>query len=81
MSENIIPFEIAVKICDEVRENNKKKLLSVGKGMCWGCIKFSKDDVKKRCFFNSEKNDNRGCFQINNLFDSGNYHIPKDSDQ
>jgi len=65
-----IPEEIALQICDEVREHNKKKKLSFAKVQCWGCMKYSnkKGDNKHRCIFSKE--DNRGCQLVNKIFDA-----------
>jgi hypothetical protein len=65
-----IPEEIAFQICEEVRENNKKKKLSFTKVQCWGCMKYSnkKNDIKHRCIFSKE--DNRGCQLVNSIFDA-----------
>jgi len=65
-----IPEEVALQICEEVRERNKKKKLSLAKGQCWGCMKYSqkKNDIRHRCIFGEENN--RGCHLVNKIFDS-----------
>ena len=65
----LIPEEIALKLCEEVRESNSKKKISFGKGQCWGCMKFSnkKGDIKYRCIYSKENN--RGYQMVNNRFD------------
>lgn len=67
---NRIPVNIALEICELVRERNKNKKFSFAKGQCWGCMKFSlkKDDIKARCIFSSE--DNRGCQLVNRIYDN-----------
>ncbi|MHA2180208.1 MAG: hypothetical protein ACXAAH_02160 [Promethearchaeota archaeon] len=71
MKEKIIPIpeDIAFQICEEVRENNLKKKLSLAKGQCWGCMKYSnkKGDTKKRCIFSDDYN--RGCQLVNKIYD------------
>lgn len=65
-----IPEELAFQLCEEVREQNKKKKISFAKGQCWGCMKYSqkKDDIRHRCIFGEENN--RGCYLINKIFDA-----------
>lgn len=65
-----IPEDIALQICEEIREKNKKKKFSLAKGQCWGCMKYSnkKGDIKHRCIFGKE--DNRGCHLVNKIFDT-----------
>ncbi len=64
-----IPEQIALEICEEVREQNKKKKFSFTKGQCWGCMKYSlkKNDIKYRCIFGDENN--RGCQLVNKIYD------------
>ena len=69
-----IPQEIAMTICDEIREKNNQKnfILSIGKMQCHFCWYFGKKDYKagnpeKMCAFGSD--DNRGCWQINRIYD------------
>jgi hypothetical protein len=70
-----IPDNVAVEICELIRERNKRKTLSFAKGQCWGCMKYSikKGDVKARCIFSSP--DNRGCQLVNKVFDNKNYNL------
>ncbi len=72
MSKLYIPIQedIALQICEEIREKNKKKKFSFAKGQCWGCMKYSnkKGDIKHRCIF--VKEDNRGCHLVNKVFDT-----------
>jgi hypothetical protein len=67
-----IPEDIALQICEEIRENNRKKILSLAKGQCWGCVKYSnkKGDIKKRCIFSDDYN--RGCQLVNKIYDKKN---------
>ena len=54
--KEIIPEDIALQICELIRERNRKKKFSLAKGQCWGCMKYSnkKGDIKTRCLFSSE---------------------------
>jgi hypothetical protein len=65
--EKAIPKDTALKLCEEIREENNRKKFGSGKMMCWGCIKATKDDVKGRCVFANELN--RGCYQVNARYD------------
>lgn len=65
--EKKIEREVAIKLCDEIRNKNREKFFSFGKLMCWGCRKYAKGDYNKMCVFNHELN--RGCFQVNKEFD------------
>ncbi|MHA2007683.1 MAG: hypothetical protein ACXABO_10505 [Promethearchaeota archaeon] len=72
MKENRCPLpeDIALEICEEIREQNRKKRFSLAKTQCWGCMKYSnrKGDFKYRCIFSDENN--RGCQLVNKIFDT-----------
>ena len=70
--KEIVPEDIALENCELIRERNRKKKFSLAKGQCWGCIKYSnkKGNIKTRCLFSSENNDNRGCQLVNKVFDN-----------
>jgi hypothetical protein len=55
MSEITIPFEKAVELCNTYRDKHKVRMFS----QCWGCIRFSKGNPEKMCFFKPPNND--GC--------------------
>jgi hypothetical protein len=57
----------ALELCEQLRTDNKKKLLSYNKLWCWGCAKFAKSP-ENRCFSNSEEGTNTGCSQVNKLY-------------
>jgi len=63
-----IPKEIALSICQQVREENRGRWYSFYFWWCWGCNLFSKGDPGKLCF--SSRIDNRGCGQVNKRYDS-----------
>lgn len=49
---SVVPRETALKLCEEIRaENRRKKLrfLSFQALQCWGCETFSKGDPAKMC--------------------------------
>jgi hypothetical protein len=70
-----IPKDEAQRLCDEVYIHNLPKWYSYGHWWCWGCRKFSKSP-DQRCAFNSPEGTNRGCAQINEVFDKQlPYHI------
>lgn len=61
-----IPLEKAVELCREHRNKHKVRLLS----QCWGCLKYSKEEPAKMCFYNEHApSENRGCKFVNKLFD------------
>ena len=62
--------DIALQICEEIREINSKKKLSFAKVQCWGCMKYSnkKGDVKQGCIFSDDYN--RGCQLVNKIYDT-----------
>ena len=62
-SKSIIPEDVALKLCKEILKEKSVKLFS----QCWGCLKFSKKDHTKMCFYDPPKN--RGCNKINKRFD------------
>jgi hypothetical protein len=63
---NSIPLEKAVEFCKEHRSKHKVRWFS----QCWGCLKFSKEEPTKMCFYNENNPaENRGCKFVNKLFD------------
>jgi hypothetical protein len=63
-SGGAIPEDVALKICKKIRQEKPARLFS----QCWGCIKYSKEDAKKMCFYDPPKK--RGCNKINKRFDA-----------
>ncbi len=59
-----IPHEVALKLCDEIRAENKRKWFSIGRLQCWGCYKFTKGDAEKMCL--SSKG---GCSFVNKRYE------------
>jgi hypothetical protein len=62
-SGETIPENVALKICKKIRQEKPVRLFS----QCWGCLKYSKEDTKKMCFYDPPIN--RGCNKINKRFD------------
>ena len=64
-----IPLEKAVELCREYRDKHKVRFFS----QCWGCLKYSKEEPGKMCFYNEDNpTENRGCKFVNKLFDELN---------
>ncbi len=54
-----MPLEVALGLCEEIREETRGKLLSWARLQCWGCMTFSKGEPAKMCLGGSP--DGRGC--------------------
>jgi len=65
--ENKIPRDIALQLCNEIREENARKTFGTGKMQCHFCYKFGKDNPERLCIFANEQN--RGCSQVNKRYD------------
>ncbi|MFX0016001.1 MAG: hypothetical protein ACFFB2_15945 [Promethearchaeota archaeon] len=70
-----IPQKIALELCEEIRLKNQQKrlLFSIGKMQCHFCWHFGKKafiagNPAKLCAFGSDNN--RGCWQVNKLYDN-----------
>ncbi len=59
MSEIAIPLDVAVKCCKQYREEHKVRMFS----QCWGCVRFSKDNPEKMCFYKPPNHN--GCEKVN----------------
>lgn len=57
-----IPLEEAQRICKKIQNEKRVRMFS----QCWGCLKFSKDDATKMCFYDPPEN--RGCKLINRYY-------------
>ena len=60
---NSISLEKAAELCKEHRHKHKVRLFS----QCWGCLRYSKEDPYKMCFYDPPKN--RSCKFVNKLYD------------
>lgn len=65
--KDAIPTEIALKLCNEIREENARKRLGFGKTQCQFCYRFGKEKTERLCIFGNEQN--RGCQQVNKRYD------------
>lgn len=62
--------QAAIEICRQIQNRYSRKFFTAVYWQCWGCVKFSKGDIKKMCFANNS--DNRGCNLVNKQFDAHN---------
>ena len=46
--KKLIPENIALQICEEVRECNREKKFSLAKVQCWGCMKYSNKKIRRK---------------------------------
>lgn len=65
MTPKAIPREVAIKLCDEIRAENRQKRFSLGRLQCWGCCKHAKGDVSKMCISSEQ-----GCNLVNKRYRS-----------
>ncbi len=63
MTVEEIPREVAIKLCNEIQAENKRKRFPLGRLQCWGCRKYAKGDVEKMCL-SSEG----GCSLVNKRY-------------
>jgi hypothetical protein len=63
-NEIIISFEQAKNLCQQYLEKHKARLFT----QCWGCLKFSKQNPQKMCFYKPPNNN--GCRFVNELYKS-----------
>ena len=54
-----IPREIALKLCDEIRAENKRNRFSIWRLQCFFCYKWAKGNKEKLCLSSEE-----GCNQV-----------------
>lgn len=64
---NTIPEDIAVRLCTEIRTQNRGKWYTFNGLWCLVCAKQARGDSTKMCF--SNRPDYRGCLQVNKRFD------------
>ena len=65
MTAKEIPLEVAIKLCNEIQAENKRKGFSTGRLQCWGCCKYAKGDVAKMCLSGKQ-----GCTLVNKRYRS-----------
>ena len=59
IAEIKLSLQKAYAFCEHHREENKVRIFS----QCWGCVKYSKEDPEKMCFYDPP-NDN-ACKFVN----------------
>lgn len=62
-SVDAIPKDVALRLCEEIREENRGKWYRWTAWWCWGCETFCKGDPEKMCV--SNRPGYRGCMQVN----------------
>lgn len=62
-----IPEEIALQLCNEIRQQYKGKWWSLAEMQCMGCNAATKGDMTKRCISNAPGY--RGCNLVNVRYD------------
>jgi len=67
MSEKLIPGDAALRLCKEIRDENRGKWYRWTAWWCWGCETFCQGDPEKMCVANHPGN--RGCAQVNTRYD------------
>jgi hypothetical protein len=65
-TEVSLSLEQAAKLCQACLETHKPRLFS----QCWGCLKYSKNNPEKMCFYKPPNNN--GCRFVNKLYKSQN---------
>ncbi len=65
--QRAIPREVALEICQQIRQENRGRWFSWNAWWCWGCVRFTVGEPEKLCFHNPP--DYRGCAQVNRRYD------------
>jgi len=60
---NAISKEVALRLCEEVRHENRRKWFSAARWQCWGCVTFTGGNPDKMCLRTKEGYD--GCALVN----------------
>lgn len=63
---DFISREKAIKLCQEVRRENRRKWFSTAYWQCWGCVTFTKSNPDKMCLRTAEGYN--GCALVNRRF-------------
>jgi hypothetical protein len=64
---NAVPREVAARLCERIRHEQRSRWYTFNGLWCWGCATFAGGDVAKRCWASRE--DGRGCAQVNARYD------------
>ncbi len=62
-----IPKEVALRLCTEIRQQNRGQRFNLARLQCWGCTKYAKGNPDKMCL--SSREDYRGCSLVNKRYD------------
>ena len=60
---NKIPRDVALKLCDEIRSENRQKRFPIREIGCFFCYKYAKGDVGKMCISSEQ-----GCSLVNKRY-------------
>jgi hypothetical protein len=58
-----IPLDVGLKLCGQIRDQTRGKLISLARWQCWGCLSASKGDPARMCV--GSRPDGRGCNLVN----------------
>jgi len=58
-----IPCDLALKLCNEIRAENKKRWFSIWRLQCLFCYRFAKGKAAKLCLASEA-----GCPQVNQRY-------------
>lgn len=61
-----IPFDVAVRLCEEIRQEAEVKWFTEAARWCWVCQQQTGGDPQKRGFLRAPGN--RGCILVNSRF-------------
>lgn len=62
-----IPDEIARALCQQIRQENRRKWFSLARWQCWGCETFTRGVLTQMCLNSAPGN--RGCNVLNDRYD------------
>jgi hypothetical protein len=65
--EKEIPYDTALELCDEICEENGRKLFSIWKTQCFFCYRTAQGDPQRLCIFAHDLN--RGYPQVNRRYE------------
>ena len=66
-----IPRETALKLCAEIREENRQRFI-LARVQCWGCTRYAKGDPDRMCL--TSQAGNRGCNLVNKRYERLKQH-------
>ena len=57
---------VALQLCAEIRQVNRRKRYSFARFQFWGCVTFTRGNPDKMCL--NSKGGYRGCYMVNNRY-------------